>query len=275
MLGTVVELDKTRETTSRLPFDIACTDMQQKLIKKDESISAMNTIDWITRFTITDETGTHDAFVQMNKPFDYRGYRFFQASFTPIGRARNITVVAKPASGGEPQEINIPRDGMTALPDGTKIKFSEFRGNFRIGQDDPNEDTSAYPNPAAVLQVTQLDSPPQTAYAFGPKMANIPIAGKPVAGYTFQLKDFEKVADQHILSVQRDPGATVVYVGFILLFITLVAVFFFSHHRVWAAIEPGADGTSNVIFGGNTNRSVSAFDEKFTRLLNELETKHI
>jgi cytochrome c biogenesis protein len=106
-------------------------------------------------------------------------------------------------------------------------------------------------------------------------MANIPVAGKPVAGYTFQLKDFEKVGDQHILSVQRDPGATVVYVGFILLFITLVGVFFFSHQRVWAAIEPAADGRCNVIFGGNANRSLGAFDEKFKRLVSELETKQI
>lgn len=275
MLGTVVELDKTKEITSRLPFDIKCVDIQQKLIKKDESISAMNTIDWMTSFTITDETGTHEAFAQMNKPFDYRGYRFFQASFVPIGRARNITVRATPATGGDPQEITIPRDGTGVLADGTKIKFSEFRGNFRVGQEDPNEDTSAYPNPAAVLQVGQPNSPPQVAYAFGPQMANIPLASKPVAGYTFQLKDFEKVADQHILSVQRDPGATVVYVGFILLFITLVAVFFFSHQRVWAAIEPGSGEASNVIFGGNTNRSVNAFEEKFARLLNELETKKI
>ena len=51
----------------------------------------------------------------MNRPFDYRGYRFFQASFTPIGRARNITVKAKPANGGDVQEVTIPRDGSAVL----------------------------------------------------------------------------------------------------------------------------------------------------------------
>jgi cytochrome c biogenesis protein len=270
MYETVVKLDKTEQVTARLPFDIACIDMQQKLIKKDESISAMNTIDWITKFTITDETGTHDASVQMNRPYDYRGYRFFQASFIPVGRARNITVKAKPANGGEIQDVTIPRDGTATLADGTNIKFAEFRGNFSIGKEDPNEDTSNYPNPAAVLQVTQPGTPPQTAYAFGAKMANIPIAGKPVAGYTYQLADFEKVADQHILSVQRDPGATVVYVGFILLFLTLVAVFFFSHQRVWAALESASDGVNNVVFGGNTNRNTNAFDEKFKRFIGDL-----
>ena len=81
MSDTVVDLDKTSQVTKRLPFDVACTDMQQKLIKKEGSLSAQNTIDWMTRFTITDETGTHEAMVQMNRPFDYRGYRFFPGEF--------------------------------------------------------------------------------------------------------------------------------------------------------------------------------------------------
>ncbi|MBX7055974.1 MAG: cytochrome c biogenesis protein ResB [Pyrinomonadaceae bacterium] len=274
MFDTIVELDKTREVTQKVPFTVTCTDIQQKLIKKDDSISAMNTIDWITRYTITDETGTHEAMVQMNRPFDYRGYRFFQASFTPIGRARNITVKAKPADGNQPVEINIPRDGATSLPDGTLVKFKEFRGNFSIGAEDPNEDTSNYPNPGAVLQVTQPGGQTQVAYAFGPQMAGMPVASKPVAGYTYQLTDFEKVADQHILSVQRDPGATVVYVGFIILCLALIAAFFFSHQRVWAVIESVKDQEHKVVFGGHTNRSLNAFDEKFKRFLGELAIRN-
>lgn len=270
MHETVVELDKANNITKRLPFEIACTDIQQKLIKKDGSISAMNTIDWITRFTITDETGTHEAVAQMNRPFDYRGYRFFQASFTPVGRARNITLNAI-SDGREAQTVTIPRRGSVVLADGTQVEFAEFRGNFRIGREDLNEDTSDYLNPAAVLNVTPPGGERHAAYAFGPQMANIPVANKPVGGYTFQLADFEKAADQHILSVQRDPGASVVYVGFLLLCITLVAVFFFSHQRVWVAVEAADDGNSNVILGGNTNRSTNAFDEKFRRFVIKLE----
>jgi cytochrome c biogenesis protein len=273
MYDTVVNLDKAEQITKQLPFQVYCTDIQQKLIKKDGPINAMNTIDWITRFTIKDETGTHEAMVQMNRPFDYRGYRFFQSSFNPTGRARNITVKVTPESGAA-SEVNIPRDGTVALDDGTKIKFNEFRGNFTIGKEDPNEDTSDYPNPGAILQVTKPGSALETAYAFGQQMASMPVANKPVAGYKFQLVDFEKVGDQHILSVQRDPGATIVYVGFGLLFLTLVGVFFFSHQRVWAAVVPNNDGTTAVVtFGGNTNRSVTAFDEKFNKFIGTFGSK--
>ena len=275
ILDTVVDLDQTNQITKQLPFEVICTDIQQKLIRKDGPITVGNTIDWLTYFQIKDETGTHDAFVQMNRPFDYRGYRFFQASFTPTGRARNITVRLTPESGGPTEDIVIPRNESTTLPDGKKIRFVEFRGNFSIGKEDPNEDTSAYPNPGAILQVINPGIPPQKAYAFGPQMANLPVAKTPVAGYTYQLIDFEKVPDRHILAIQRDPGANVVYVGFIMLFITLVAVFFFSHQRVWAAIEKTADGNFDVTLAGNVNRNQNAFNEKFKRFVESLQKQNL
>lgn len=275
MFDTVVELDQASEITKRLPFEVTCTDIQQKLIKKDGPINAMNTIDWITRFTITDETGSHEASVQMNRPYDYRGYRFFQASFTPVGRARSVTIRAQPVDGGESLTVTVPRNGAVELANGTKIELNEFRGNFRIGPEDTNEDTSTYPNPAAVLHVTDNSGATYAAYAFGSQMANIPVASKPIAGFTYQLADFEKAADQHILSVQRDPGATVVYVGFGLLCLTLLGVFCFSHQRVWAAIEAQGGDRSRVVLGGNTNRNANGFEEKFTRFVADLRKKKI
>ena len=230
----------------------------------------MNTIDWLTKIKIVDGDQTTEAVVKMNRPFDYRGYRFFQASFVPVGRARQITVALQPADGAAPQQVTIPRDGSTTLADGTVVKFVEFRGNFSLGKEDPNEDTSNYPNPGAVLSVTPPGGASQAAYAFNEKMSAMPVASKPVAGYTYRLVDFEKVGEQHILSVQRDPGANVVYLGFVVLCLALVAVFFFSHQRLWTVIEPAGEGRFNIIAGGNTNRSQSQFDEKFQRFVASL-----
>ena len=269
---TVVDLDKVSEVTKQLPFEVTFTDIEQKLIRKEGPLSASNTLDWITHFTIRDEGQTYSGIAQMNRPFDYRGYRFFQASFVSTGRARNITITATPADGSPSQELKIDRNGTATLVDGTLVRFAEFRGNFRIGPEDPNEDTSHYPNPAAVLQVVPAGGSLQTAYAFGPQMADIPVAKKPVAGYTYRLTDFEKVSDRHILSVQRDPGSTVVYVGFLMLFITLVAVFFFSHQRVWVVIDMDKTGAISLITAGNTNRNQNTFDDTFRRFAGELRS---
>ena len=150
------------------------------------------------------------------------------------------------------------------------MKFSEFRGNFSIGREDPNEDTTNFPNPGAILQVTPPNGTPQTAYAFNAKMAEMPVAKNPVAGYTYQLIDFEKVSEQHILAVQYDPGATVVYVGFLLLSLTLIAVFLFSHQRVWTVIEEISANKFEVVAGGNTNRNQTGFDDKFKNFVKNL-----
>jgi len=268
---TVLDLDKATQVTKKLPFTVTCTDIQQKLLKKDGTLSAQNTIDWITRIKINDGGQITEGTVQMNRPFDYRGYRLFQASFVNIGRARSVTLAVTPANGGEPQTIQIPRDGAATLADGTQVALTDFKANFSMGQQqDDEEESSDYQNPGAVLSVGQPGQPTQTAYAFTPAIGNVPVASKPVGGYTFKLTDFEKVADQHILAIQRDPGATVVYIGFTLLIITLVAVFFFAHKRVWAVVTPEG-GACSVVLGGNSNRSQGAFDEKFSALIARLQ----
>lgn len=277
ILDTAFALDKVTEVQKQLPFEVTFTDMQQKLIRKEGSLAANNTIDWLTWFTIKDEYGVHEGYVQMNQPFDYRGYRFFQASFVPIGRARNITLEATPAGGGSPERITIPRDGSGVLADGTKIVFANFRGNFRMGPDDMNEDTSTYPNPAAILEVVPPGGIIEKATAFPPEVGNIPIANTPVGGYIFKLVDFEKVAEQHVLSVQHDPGSNVVYAGFALLCLTLVGVFMFSHKRIWAVVEERPGKGVEVLLAGNTNRNPNGFEEKFEQLrqsvANELKEK--
>jgi cytochrome c biogenesis protein len=267
MSGTDFDLDQTKTLTMQLPFEVTCTDIQQKLIKNDGPITANNTIDWMTRIRIKDETGSTEALVHMNAPFDYRGYRFFQASFAPTGMARKITLRLTPEKGGDPLDVTIPRDGAATLPDGTVVEFADFRADFSLGQQEQNVDTSDYSNPAAVLNVKPPQGQAVQAFAFPPAVAeNAPIAKRAVAGYTYRLIDFEKAAVAHILSIQRDPGSNVVYVGFTLLALTLVSVFFFSHQRVWALIESRNERDYEVVIGGNTNRNRLGFESRFKSL---------
>jgi cytochrome c biogenesis protein len=65
----------------------------------------------------------------------------------------------------------------------------------------------------------------------------------------------------------KDPGAGMVYAGFILLTLTLAAVFLFSHQRVWARIEPRGTNEFEVIIGGNTNRNKLGFEDRFGKLV--------
>src|SRR5499433_1810940 len=115
----------TREL--RLPFTVECLDFQQKLINKSGSLDQTNTLDWITRVRIVDpEIGKNtEAIVHLNSPLDYRGYRFFQASYRPPYNARVIKLRVTPLNatinGGQPQEVTIQRNGEAKLADGTLL----------------------------------------------------------------------------------------------------------------------------------------------------------
>lgn len=261
------DLDQVRKITVRLPFEVTCTDIQQKLIRKDGPIDQLNTTDWLTRIKIRDEHGTRDALVHLNAPYDYYGYRFFQESFAGVGKARTITVRLTPAEGGEPLDATIPRDGSLKLDNGTQIQFADFSANFTLGKTDEQIEQNDYLNPAATLIVTPPGGQAEKAFAFSPEMAErAPIAKRPVAGYTYRLIDFEKAPLAHALSIQYNPGVNTLYTGFGLLGLTLISVFFFSHQRVWALIEEGTEEKYEITMGGNTNRNKLAFEERFKRL---------
>ena len=269
MTETVFNVDQVSQAVYQLPFQIECTDIEQKLIRKEGAITSDNTLDWLTRIKIKDpDYGEREALVHLNAPYDYRGYRLFQASFIADGKARQITLRVTPAQGGTPQDINIPRNGVAKLSDGTRVEFRDFSANFTVGGNNADAGEGVYTNPAATLAVTPPGATTQKAFAFTPEMAErAPFAKQPVAGYTWRLVDFEKAPKAHILSVQKDPGSAVVYVGFTLLALTLSSVFFFSHERVWAVVEEKGGGAFEVVVGGNTNRNHLGFGDRFKKLL--------
>jgi cytochrome c biogenesis protein len=267
-------LNQVSEVEVPVPFTVTCTDLQQKLIKLDGPITSDNTVDWSTKIRIKDEFGERDAVVSLNKPYDYRGYRFFQASFVDVGNARNITLEVTPADGSPVQTINIPRNGSANLADGTRIEYQSFQPDFTLGQGgQPDTRSGQYNNPAAVLQVTSPSGESKRAFAFQQALPEGAPVGAAVMGYKYHLAGFEKASVQHILALSKDPGKPFVYLGFIMLIGTLCAVFFFSHQRIWILIEPAKVGETDankdqfdVVVGGNTNRSKLGFEDRLLKL---------
>lgn len=269
------DLDKKEKFNVQLPFTMTCTDIQQKLIDPRGGIDVTNTLDWRTQLRVDDpEYGTIVADVSMNKPFSYRGYRFFQAQTIPVGNARKIVLDITPIAGGETTKVEIPRLGTAQLPDGTFIEYEEFLPDFTFNADGkPDTKTGDYNNPVAVLGVTPPGSERVRVFAFGSNVPDtLPVAA-PKAGYKWRLSEFEKSPFAHVLSIKYDPysGAFIAwYIGGFGLMGALSYVFLFSHKRVWAMIEKGEDGDLDITFGGHANRNHAGFEERFARLINDI-----
>jgi cytochrome c biogenesis protein len=269
---------QTQRYNVALPFSITCTDIEQKLIDPKKDIGIQNTLDWRTQIKIEDpEFGETVADVQLNKPFSYRGFRFFQASAITVGSARNMTLELAPENGGQPLSVNLARNGSASLADGTKIDYEAFFPDFTLSNGQADTRSPDYNNPAVKLNITTPAGEKKNAYAFFNKLPDgIPI-GAPIAGYKFRLADFEKVPLAHVLSIKYDPyhGAFIAwYFGGFGLIGALVFVFFLSHKRVWALIQKKDLSESyEVVLGGNTNRSQQGFEDKFKRIVEKLETQ--
>ncbi len=271
------DLDKKIKYNVQIPFSMECTDIQQRLIDENGSIDVNNTLDWRTQMRITDpEYGETLVDVSMNKPFSYRGYRFFQAQTIPVGNARQITIDATPQAGGSPAKIELRRNGTATLPDGTSVEYSQFLPDFTFGSDgQPDTRSGDYNNPVAVLNVTPPQGERQRVFAFASGVAeNIPV-GAPKAGYKWRLSEFEKSPLAHILSIKYDPydGAFIAwYIGGFGLCGALLFVFFYTHKRAWAHIETNEDGSIEVVLGGDANRNQVAFNEKIERIAEEIRS---
>lgn len=271
-------LDKKEKFNVQLPFSIECTDIQQTLIKADGEIDVSNTLDWRTQMRIEDpDYGTFLADVSLNSPVNYRGYRFFQAQTIPIGSARTIQLELTPINGGAPRFIDIPRNGTVTTDDGFTIAFTEFQPDFVFGPDGkPSTRTGEYNNPVAVLAVTSPSGERQSIFAFANKISDDAPVAAPKMGYRWRLAQFEKSPFAHVLSIKYDPfGASFVawYFGGFGLMFALGFVFFFSHKRIWARIEEQADGTTEIVLAGHTNRNPFGFSDKFNTLAETISNK--
>lgn len=270
------DLDKKEKFDVQLPFSMTTTEIQQSLIDSKGAIDVTNTLDWRTQMKVDDPLyGSQIADISMNKPFNYRGYRFFQAQFVNVGNARSITLELKPQNGGEAEKIQIQRTGSAFASDGTNIEYEEFLPDFTFNSNGkPDTRSGDYNNPVAVLGVTPPQGTRTRVFAFAAKVAdNIPV-GAPKAGFKWRLTDFEKSPFAHILTIKYDPyNAAFIawYFGGFGLLGALSFVFFFSHKRIWALLEKREDGEITVVLGGHTNRNQIGFQEKFAKIVKEMK----
>ena len=270
-------LDRQERYAVGLPFTITCTDIEQNLIDLNGSVDINNTMDWHTRIRIDDpQYGATLADVSLNKPFEYRGYRFFQASAITVGSARNMTLELTAQNGGETFAVNLARNGSATLPDGTKIDYEAFFPDFTLTQGKPDTRSAAYNNPAVVLNVTTPTGEKARAFAFAAKLPDSAPIGAAVAGYKWHLGSFEKSPLAHVLSIKYDPyNAAFIawYIGGFGLVGALGFVFFVSHGRIWALIEKKNENNFEIVIGGDTNRNEQGFGDKFEKLIQDLTTE--
>jgi cytochrome c biogenesis protein len=81
------------------------------------------------------------------------------------------------------------------------------------------------------------------------------------------LLTFEGFAEKEYtgLSVTKDPGVWVVWIGCGLMIFGLIVSFFFSHQKIWVRIPKGPGG--EIVFAGSANKNRVDFEKTFGQLV--------
>lgn len=265
---------KTRERTQPLPFQVVCNNLRVDLRDPDGPLEQGNFDNWYTDVTFVKGDQKDVRTVYLNHPVDYEGYRFFQASFGPPGEASDVTIEIT-APNGNPQTIKLERNQPVSVDGLGQVTFAGFRANVL------NEQAPDYSRPAAELEIVKPNGERVRTAAFSAETVELMKSQSQMAGmvdrlnvdgYRLTLKEFTRAPSFHVLQVQYDPGVDYTYLGYIVLCSTLIAVFMFSHDRVWAVIERTKDDGVFLHLGGHTNRNQLGFERKFAKLVESLSS---
>jgi len=191
--------------------------------------------------------------VQVNHPLHYEGLAFYQANY---GTIHDFTL-------------------------GIQWRNKKQKATFKV----PEGATVPVPNSNALIRALQ----------YAPQIHNL---GEGVQVVLFEpnqeprtfwlLKAFPKFDEQRKddfvlsfegdspteytgLSVTKDPGVWVVWIGCGLMIFGLIVSFFFSHQRVWVRISKSPGG--EIVLAGSANKNRVGFEKTFGELVEEVRKK--
>ena len=198
--------------------------------------------------------------IRVNDPLRYDGISFYQSFFGPA-----VTLSATAA------------DGSRLFSGGVPLAWRSDDSSRAIG-------TLALPGTGLVAWVAGTSGGNDPTVKAGQVLVEVYRAegaaslvdtrvieqGVPTAvgGITFNFEREEKFSG---LSISRDPGAPLIWIGSFLLFAGFVVVFMFPHRRIWGRIATRPDGSAAILLASIGRKDTTAGIE-FTELVNDLRS---
>ncbi len=208
--------------------------------------------------------------IKVNDPLRYKGIWFYQSSYGQawdrIDKARLFVyeretgkfVAEVIADFGK--EIEVPNTNL-------KLKIIGFVADFfyDTASKEVFSKSIEHNNPAMQIEVYEKGILKTAPWVF---------AKYPEAFLDKSTKYFIEAAGYQApqytgLSITRDPGVNIVWVGSTLLTLGLFLSFFVIHKRIWVKIVD-KNNKVDIYVGGNANKNKINFDKDFSNLINEL-----
>ncbi|MBZ5599375.1 MAG: cytochrome c biogenesis protein ResB [Acidobacteriia bacterium] len=248
-----------------LPFAIRCDGAGQ------ENYADGSPKKWWSKLAVLD--GGQEVLrkeIVVNDPLVYRGVRFYQASYGSTGKVDKLVLTVSPANGqGDPGEIALSENDPVQLDSDTSVRLAEFIPDYVVRDGQVYSRSTEVENPAAHLIVTSKTTGKATNVWLPPIPGFEQNADSP---YRFEAKDL-RMGYFTGLEVSHEPGQWAVWAGVILMGFGLAVVFYVVHMRFWAVPVVDARGHLTLWVGGAANKNKEAFEERFQKLVGEIEAE--
>ncbi len=213
--------------------------------------------------------------IWVNEPLFYKGIRFYQSSY---GKAwdrvaeAELTLASKGVTKKIYEPIVIKWDELTSIPGSPySVRMIGYLADFAYDYQNENFYTkSGDPNNPAANIVVYDSSGEQIATTW--LLLNHPDLLGPIPGTTDHLY-LTGYRPTHYsgLSINKDPGTNIVWLGSTIMGIGFIFAFFIYHKRIWLSVEVQEDGINTVKVGGIINKNQLSFDKEFDGLVAQLK----
>ncbi|MBA7568746.1 Cytochrome c biogenesis protein CcsB [subsurface metagenome] len=232
----------------KLDFDVRCDDFTVEFYETGMPK------EYKTDLTIIDdEKKVVSGVMRVNHPLVYKGLKFCQATYG-IAEVSDFRIVAKNNKTEEETVLKLNMMKKVSLPD-SNTSFAIARFVTDHGGMGP-----------AVLGV--LLEPGKAHDIFWIFQNGRSSDQQQKGGFAFTLKDFSRLYYTGI-QVSKDPGVSLVWIGFCLIMMGFILNLFFTHKRIWLRIS-GSQDKYEISIAAGVSKNRETFEEKLEGLTREI-----
>ncbi|MFC1724583.1 cytochrome c biogenesis protein ResB, partial [candidate division KSB1 bacterium] len=211
--------------------------------------------------------------IEVNSPLEYGGLKFFQSAFgsNPV-KIKNASILVEYQNQTDRKVVTISNEKRGKVPNTEyEIELKKYLSHFMLGPDNKPYSASRNPtNPAVQVSIYKGDELVETKWMF----LKFPDTHSQSSIEEFKLR-FMNLEPENLtgLSIDYNPGASFLWVGFILLTVGTCVGFYSSHRKYWVNLVQEEKGTV-VYSGANSNKNITGLKKdfnKFTKMINKIK----
>ncbi|HKW68061.1 MAG TPA: cytochrome c biogenesis protein ResB, partial [Terriglobales bacterium] len=226
---------------------------------------------WSNLVVLKDGREAERKQIVVNDPLVYGGIRIYQSSYGSTGQLDKVLLTATPAkgSGGE-HDISLGQDERAQLDPQTSVRLVRFIPDFVVQDNQIYARSNQPDNPAIQLEVTSKKAKQPALVWIFPQFPNVAHDSK--SPYNFKFRDL-RMGYFTGLQVSHEPGQWLVWAGCLVMALGLFTAFYLVHMRFWAVVVRDEHGRPSLWIGGACNKNRAAFELRFRKLVEEVQTE--